>query len=411
MKTDAPAVCPPPWWAAPDDDAFGEKAAGLLRLRRLSAGLFCVPRFRVMAPDPLRRYHDRFGPVPRVAVEPIPDMSATPPAVTSFFARFPRFAAHDIAAASFETLRGPWVIRTSLLRGPSAGGSQCGINCTGLASRPEDLAVALPSLLAGLYRPYTDWCLRDRNGDRRRLASLVFMEAVPFDRLGALYIDGEDVHVEVESRGPRPAIERLIGASGRRTRSRLLEPATLAALIDAARRLTAAMSPPGPLEVEFLLDGAGGLFVIQARTLAPSTGVFHSRGDVEGWVVDLRGRPRSHEAAAAVASALSASVGGGDRPVIVVGARDRREFDAFALAWQLVRGPLRGLPPPGALLLVHPEASPFSSTGGFRNHLARALREMLPSTVVGQVEASWASGAARLHVVSDGARLTLTARR
>ncbi|GLY26208.1 hypothetical protein [Micromonospora sp. NBRC 101691] len=293
----------------------------------------------------------------------------------------------------------PTVLRTSLQWPGTVGHRPPGVDNTVVV--PSWPPTGEGGALARLYKAYTTFCLAVRGlpVEAPRRAGLIIMDLLPDLRWqGTAYVHGGGLTVELAPYGGGgdpvgygdAAALRRAGPLGTAGADRLC-----GLLTDLAAALSP--SPAQCVEFEFLIDTAGRPLVLQRRLLPDGAGLFHSAGQYDGPVVDLRGVTRT------TVAEVDVRLGHGSGRAVVVSLLDDVRLDSFTLAWRLRAS---AMPEPAALVLL---ARP-GSRSGMPTHLSWTLREVFPDTLVLTVLATEAHLPERITagaLRSDGIRATL----
>jgi hypothetical protein len=374
----------------------GDKAAEMVELARDSAALGArFPEFSVIGAATLDRTLADHG--VRSVPSDLPDLpNATD--VPPFAGEVERLVVPVLREALADRTGEATVLRSSLLWPSAKGHRPPGVDNTlflASSSLPDQ-----PGIVARLYKAYTTLCLRIANlpTDEVRPAGLIVMDLVPGLRWqGTAYL--LDNRTTVEIAGYRESHRRSYADLPALRADGLLEPVVMDRLAGLCTDLGAAVGPNPQecVELEFLIDQDGQVWVLQRRVLPAGSGVFHTPGRYAGPMSDLRRVSRAD--LTAVDAAIDACAG----RAAVVAALDDATLDSFALAWRLRA---TGRPAPAALVLL---AGP-GSRSGLPIHVPWLLRDALPGTLLVSPpdgDAGLLRDAVAVRLASDGVSATL----
>lgn len=391
-----------------DPHTAGDKGTALIELYRFARDCeFDVPRFRVLTADVLDRFYERTQWTARLVYPDLPAPDHVPAGVRDALIPFAEFAAREIEHC-VRGLDTALMLRSSVVLPEDGTMSACGCNATRMADVAQAQALAsgllLPEVLAQFYKAFATWSLDPDLVWTRRRGAVVLMEAVPFRALGAACLSADAFVVEADGKFPY-ARQRYIcdpdGEPRHPARHDVLSSHHLKALSRACWDLLRGR-PPGEdlLEMEFGIGLDDRLHVVQERRFSHGVGrrpgAFHSVGNADGVLDDLRRAPRTR-------ASLDRAVRGDDRiPILSREASDR--IDCFAFAWAHAAA---GIPLPARGLLVE-DTGPIAYGAGFRNHLTRALMERHPDTFLGQLPSGWSAADQDADLVRTGKRVRLS---
>jgi hypothetical protein len=406
------ALIAPEEAAAVGADLVGDKAVELFALDAVlrHARLSSIPRF-VVVPTQLTREWRRsiWGERMPVDFPPRPDPEALPDGVCDHFVAFGERAARTLAQAGRRVGR-ERVVRTSLVARLPPSASGAGVNSTWVDEAAEPPRRYAVRLIERLHRAYTYWYLSGWSSPAAaapRDCGFIVMERTPFVATGTAYGTPDRLVAEWRSvpgdRVTRIVIDRT--DEGRTSFEMHPSRVPVSTLWTCCRVVGEGLDfgPEASFELEFLL-ARDRIHLIQARRLPDAQpGVFHTVGAIVGPLIsalDVGAEPSDP------LPALTEALRRGP-PILAVPFVDTARVDAFFTAWQLTQGAWARFPRPAAIVVVHDQASMLRY--GFRNHLVRAMREVLPNVAVAQVtEDEWTRLSGRLSGPGQGGSLRLT---
>lgn len=374
----------------------GDKAAEIVDLYMdVSAMAEPFPDFSVIGVYAIDEYYARHDvqKVPPVMPE-LPGAQTVPASAARIGESFSSFGEGVLAKRSGL----PTVLRTSLLWPGGSGPRPPGVDNTSMvASWPPP---AVPAL-ASLYKAYTTLYLNLRGlpVDEPRRAGVIVMDPLPdLWWQGTAYVQ-DDVIVEIAPWGGGGKAQRYADAAALR-QSGLLTRSTVDHLMRLIGDLAAGVEngPETCVELEFLINISGRPLIHQRRSLPSGAGIFHTRGEYEGSVVDMRWVRRTELVEAR--RRLAACSG----QMVILPLLDDVLVDAFTVSWWVRK---EALPPPCGLVMI----AANGSRSGMPIHLPWLLREALPGTLlvsVAQEDANFPAMVKGCRVSSDGVSVSLS---
>jgi hypothetical protein len=381
-----------------DSSLVGGKAHKLIALNWLAhqAGSFRIPRFCILPATLCETYDRERGGPPLVVYPSLPAPHALSEPVIAYYEDF-----YSTYAMVFERWAkridpaGQPFLRSSLVVEHDDARSFAGVNYSlrPLALLPGQrfLSYALPRLLAGMYRPYTEWYLRRHELHKQnRSAAIMFSEFIEKKLIGIAYVLGGSAYIDCnevpDRQNPEPVAHNIGFALAHTRRSwpgYWRQHRRGERLRRALNDFASCQKPGSCWEIEFCLDMANDIYLMQYRSLPSLTSsahhlsvaagahwmpnalhvpIYHTVGRAEGRVRMLMDRDRTPTA---IREVIESSRRAGEAIVWVVHLQSDQQWDGFALAWLLAQECISG---PLQVILCHAAVRR-------RMHLTRAMHE------------------------------------
>ncbi len=186
---------------------LGKKARDLIFLKRFAVeGGFRVPDFSIIPAETVSGILKRG--TPHGERETNIDFTSPQQLSDSMVAFFSSAVSGNItsfqeAFKSVSNKQGFPVLRSSLTLDEGKWESFAGVNytaCPGLKDEAEYLKAGLSKVLAGLYKPYSEWYLRRHDlASEDRAASIIFTEFIEAPTFGTFSISGSKLEIYIQS--------------------------------------------------------------------------------------------------------------------------------------------------------------------------------------------------------------------